>query len=128
MNSMDRPDNLQDPNIVPARYCWFCLLASPDVSMHLFCLLTFVGFNRGERGLWYLGQVSWDGAYWHCILNGLYSESGMKFSCEMMLSNSLLSISSPWFCHHCLGKYVMLYGFVAEFYKISWNQCFQWMG
>jgi hypothetical protein len=45
--------------------------------------------------------------------NGLYSESGMKFSCEMMLSNSLLLISSPWFCHHCLGKYIMLYGFVA---------------
>ena len=68
------------------------------------CFHAFVLFSnlcrfqqREERwsGLWCLGPVSWDGAYWHCTLHDLYSESGMKFSCEMMISNSLLLISSP---------------------------------
>jgi len=69
-----------------------------SVSMHLFCFLTFVDFNRGRErwsGLWCLGPVSWDGAYWHCTLHAVYSETGMKFSCEMMISNSPLLISSP---------------------------------
>jgi len=41
------------------------------------------------------GQVSWQVSQSHyCALNGPSGESGMKFSCVIMLSNSLLSISS----------------------------------
>ena len=45
-----------------------------------------------KRGLWSLGAISWDGAHWHCAKKGLYSESGMQLSYEMMLSNFMMSV------------------------------------
>ena len=49
----------------------------------------------GGSGLWCLGPVSWDGAYWHCTLHAVYSEHVWSF-----LVKWWSQILHCWFLHH----------------------------